>query len=75
MVVDIIGLMGLLIILGFYLGGIFKKVNPEDPNYLFMNAIGAAFLIAYDLMIGPTLFIILQVVWFVSSMYRFLRST
>lgn len=70
---DIIGPVGLLILLiGQFL--LYKKrVNQEDWRYFIINIIGAALLEVYSFMLRDMIFIVLQAFWIATSLFGLLK--
>ena len=59
----VIGIIGVGFILTAFILNLLKKWDSGSAIYLITNIIGCTLAIIYDLLAGPTLFLVLQFVW------------
>lgn len=61
--IEIIGVIGLFLVLVAFVLILLKKVNESSKSYLFLNVLGGSVLIYYASVINSTPFLILQIAW------------
>lgn len=67
----LIGILGMfLILIGFILNEIFKKINSDTLSYNIINLIGAIFLIYYAYTLNSWPFLILNSVWTIVAIWK-----
>jgi hypothetical protein len=64
------GGIGAAIILIAYLTELFEHISPENRYFLLANIIGSAILVYYSWLLDSMVFIILNAVWTLGSLYE-----
>ncbi len=70
-ITDVIGIVGLLLLLlGFYLNNFKKKkIVRRTKIYNGLNFIGSLMMAYYAFMVGATVFVVLEVIWALLALY------
>ena len=69
----ILGITGMLLVLAGFLLNISHKINVKSAIYLWLNIIGCVFLFYYALVISSIPFAILQAVWGLAALIKFIH--
>ena len=71
---DIIGTVGVAMILLAYFGAAFNFINGKSSFYFFLNTVGAALACYASWLIGYWPFVILEGTWFMVSLIALTRT-
>ena len=71
---DLIGTLGVLLLLVAFAMNIAKKWSSTSTSYLLLNVIGAALTCASSYMIGFWPFVVLEGVWTLSSLVVLIKT-
>lgn len=72
--IDIIGFVGLFLILVAYELNITKKLKTTSIKYSVMNVFGSAILAYYAIQLGSVPFFLLQLVWGFSALIILIKT-
>jgi len=67
---EIIGSIGLIMVLLAFALNLFKKFKIDDVSYNSLNLAGAGFLAYYAMVLASIPFLILQLTWAFFSLYK-----
>ncbi len=70
---DILGAIGVFLILLAYFLNTFKKINQESIGYLLMNTIGATLACISSVLLGSIPFTILEGCWTIVSLIALIK--
>jgi hypothetical protein len=70
----LIGILGTAFILLAFILEEVKKLGPKDRAYQAINAVGSALLIWYAVLLGSWPFMLLNIVWCIFSVWRWIRG-
>jgi hypothetical protein len=70
----IFGIFGAAAVLVAYLAELFGRVTPENRLFMLANLIGSIFLFIYALMLGSIVFMVMNSVWALGSLYELVKS-
>jgi hypothetical protein len=68
-----IGLIGMFLLLISFILNLFKNFSPNSKIYLLLNILGAGFLSYYSYISNTFIFLILNVLWTLISLYRLIK--
>ncbi len=71
---DLLGTIGVSLLLIAFLLNLFKKVDVNNPAYSFMNALGAGLCGVSAYLISFYPFVVLEGVWVVVSLYALIKN-
>jgi hypothetical protein len=69
----ITGMCGMALILLAFVLNVFKQVDSHAQSYLWMNAIGGAFLVLYAILLPALPFLVLNAVWTTAALWGLLH--
>ena len=69
----VVGAFGAGIVLVAFLLELFEHVSPENQWFLFANAVGSAFLLWYAWLLNNVVFMTINAVWLLGSLYEWWR--
>jgi hypothetical protein len=69
----IIGIAGMILIVAGFLLNIIHKINVKSSSYLWLNIFGCIFLFYYSWTIQSIPFAILQAVWGLAALIKFIH--
>jgi len=72
--ISIIGAVGASIILVAYLLELFEHVSSENKLFLIANIIGSVALVYYAWLLESSIFMIINVVWALGSLYELVKK-
>ena len=67
------GVIGLFLLLISFLLNLFKNFSPESKIYLLLNIFGAGFLTYYAYISNAFIFLILNALWALISIYKLIK--
>jgi len=70
---DILGTIGVSILLGAYFLNLLRKIKPDGFIYTFLNFLGAGIALMASVLLNFVPFIILEAVWTLISLYAIIN--
>ena len=71
--IDIIGFVGLSLVLIAFVMNLMKKMNTDSIIYNVLNAVGTIILAYYSIVLGSIPFLILQATWCIFALYNLIK--
>ena len=71
---DIVGTVGMLLLLGAFLLNLAGRLGPISLPYQAANAVGALLLAAYSIHLEVWVFVVLETVWAVVALVKLAQS-
>jgi len=69
-----IGLIGMFLLLISFLLNLFRNFSPNSKIYLLLNVLGAGFLSYYAYISNTFIFLILNALWALISLYKLIKA-
>lgn len=69
-----IGLIGMFLLLVSFILNLFRNFSPNSKIYLLLNVLGAGFLSYYSYISNAFIFLILNTLWTLISLYKLIKA-
>jgi len=69
-----IGLIGMFLLLVSFILNLFRNFSPNSKIYLLLNVLGAGFLSYYSYISNAFIFLILNILWTLISLYKLIKA-